>query len=103
MYGYAGPGSGSQMGSTLSGQPQGNLKVILDTTNPANYTVQHFDGSGSANGVPVEIGAPALTHIAISGGTAGTYNLVTLSEVPEPSSAALLGLAGLALLRRRRS
>jgi lysophospholipase L1-like esterase len=67
------------LGGTLNSQPQGNLIVVLDTTDPLDYTVQIFDGSSNANGAPVGIGPAALTHIAISGGTNGTFNSLTLT------------------------
>lgn len=40
---------------------------------------------------------------ATSSGQHGRYNLVDLAVVPEPGSLSLLGLSGLAMLRRRRS
>lgn len=43
-----------------------------------------------------------LTVVDSGAGDPGTVNAATLNTVPEPGSLALLGLGGLALLRRRR-
>ena len=81
-----------------------NLKVVLDTTNSADYVATWF-----LDDVQIDtrsIGAPSLTHVFInkhSGSTSGTVDNFQLTTVPEPSSVALLSLGGLVLLRRRRN
>ena len=104
----AGPDLGGevQIGNTVFDTPV-NLKVVLDTTNAANYEATWF-----IDGVEKDstfIGAPSLTHVFInkhSGSTSGTvdnFQLTNTAAIPEPSSVALLSLGGLVLLRRRRN
>jgi hypothetical protein len=83
--------------------------IVLDTTNAADYTVTFHDGSGQVGGSYSLGGAPALTHIWIGQNRSGSYTFdqVMLSDnvvaaVPEPTTTALLGLGGLALILRRR-
>lgn len=101
----AGPDLGGevQIGNTVF-DTLVNLKVVLDTTNAANYEATWFiDGVDKGSAV---IGAPSLTHVFINkhdGSTSGTVDNFQLTTVPEPSSVALLSLGGLVLLRRRRN
>mgnify|MGYP006093647663 CR=1 FL=1 len=83
--------------------------IILDTTNALDYTMTLHDANGQ-RGESYSLGAaPALTHIWIGdnrGNNQGggyIFDQVQLSNnVPEPTTTALLGLGGLALILRRR-
>jgi|GEM_PF-2189869 hypothetical protein len=98
-------GGEEDIGPTVFDTPV-NLKVVLDTTNAANYEATWFiDGVDKGSAF---IGAPSLTHVFINqhnSSTSGTVDNFTLTNtaIPEPSSVALLSLGGLVLLRRRRN
>jgi hypothetical protein len=87
------------------------------TTPNRAMTVANTDGSGAQTGVSTNPGTPtffvgSFTADSTSqgfqayntGDTAGFLNAVSVRTtlVPEPSSTALLGLGGLALILRRR-
>jgi hypothetical protein len=86
------------------------VSVVLDTTNVADYTVSYFWGATQL-GSTTSIGVQAIDQIylTVERPTTNTddsyFSSVSLTgpaAVPEPSSTALLGLGGLALILRRR-
>ena len=75
-------------------------KIVLDTTNAADYTAEYFDGNGSL-GAPVGFGAPAIGHVFISSyKMSGSFDNFILT--PEPATMAMLALGGVLGLQRRR-
>ena len=73
-----------------------NLYIYI----PAGYTGQQIDGSMTFNGVTAA--SVGLVDQTITWGAGGSQREITITTVPEPSSTALLGLGGLALMLRRR-
>ncbi|BDS08568.1 hypothetical protein NT6N_36080 [Oceaniferula spumae] len=103
--------SGSTLGSATSliGGPQtftargdhdaGITGSIDDSYDDQRTTVAFNSGSlGAGDAVFMQI---AFTNVNNDGGFVG-IDEITIDSVPEPSSAALLGLGGLALILRRR-
>ncbi len=70
---------------------------MLTMTNAAEITEQIGEGDIFVNGVQVTAG----NRVSLISGTGATITALA-APVPEPSSTALLGLGGLALLLRRR-
>ncbi len=98
----SGFGDGTTVGQTIT--------MVLDTqTNPLDYQLSYWTG-GTQIGSTFNVGVQAFDHLWIGHERPTTNNddihfdQITLSDtsIPEPSSVALLGLGGLALLRRRR-
>ena len=104
---YSDTTSGQDSESTITSWDQ-TMTVILDTTNASDYTVSFYNGAtqlGStvALGSAVAFDTLWIGHERSNG--ALNFNSITVSDttaVPEPSSAALLGLGGFALIFRRR-
>ena len=83
MFGFAGPASNNPLGETLKPSQKtssGILKVVLNTINPAKYSVQIFDTAGNANGPATAIGTPKITHILVSSGSNGSVKSLRLTE-----------------------
>jgi len=93
MFGFAGPASNNPLGETLKPSEKteaGILKVVLNTINPAKYSVQIFDTAGNANGPATAIGTPKITHILVSSGANGSVKSLKLTEgstAPENNAA----------------
>lgn len=82
--------------------PTADLVLDDGTTTPSSYNFQKI-GTGTVNGAGELV--ITLSSVADTGTDAGDWvivDAVAIQFVPEPSSTALLGLGGLALLRRRR-
>jgi hypothetical protein len=108
--GFGGPGSsGSVDGPDSQSGPQ-LLTVLLDLTGHDNSgdfgSVSFYQGtvdSGLLLGTHVYTADQSFEAIGLSQASYdGTYSGLQLEQVPEPSSAALLGLGGFALILRRR-
>lgn len=106
---------GNSDGTSWSGGPTngGNIdmRVVLDTTGgTGNWTATWFakqDTDGSYTTVRGSTGLldESITSVGFgksSDAVSGTITSFSLNSIPEPSSAALLGLGGLALILRRR-
>lgn len=77
------------------------LKIILDTTDTA-WTVDFVAGGTSVTGVQTFASNPTINYVFFGTTIQGSIDSFELTAVPEPASAALMGLGGLwALLRRR--
>ncbi|BDS06610.1 hypothetical protein NT6N_16500 [Oceaniferula spumae] len=98
---FIGDGRGFTAGRTMTfGDNDG------DTGNDATHT--YSDGAGtilegtSAIGTFTAVGTTQDFIFGVDGGPGGDLNAYQLRAIPEPSSLALLGLGGLALVFRRR-
>ena len=81
------------------------MSIVLDTTNAA-WTAQWLV-NGSEVRAAVSIGTPTINSIGLgrSDGASVDFSSYSLSDntvIPEPSTTALIGLGGLALILRRR-
>ena len=110
---YAGENTGgAQAFSSVAPAGAMNLKVVLDATDAtsANWTMEWFlDGSQlrapttAVSGDYASISYAGFNNIAGSlTGTVDNFLLEDNTVIPEPSTTALLGLGGLALILRRR-
>lgn len=114
LYDGAGDGGGflpanfQNSGMTIAA---GTTYIFTVTNNPATkkYSVSISDGTTTVSASNLGWRANTASNgIAfnnrVSGGTdAISYSIDNISIIPEPSAVTLLGLAGLALLRRRRA
>lgn len=78
---------------TVTGSNEGTLTADLDAAYTAN-SVLTFTGTVAGGQIALSAGP--------SGGTNHAWQGIRIETVPEPSSTALLGLGGLALILRRR-
>ena len=109
-------GINADFGTLSSVSTDLNGAIVLGTAQTFTLTVETdgsaaFDLDGTSGSVPAgtlsslfdDSGDGSYYFAAYSQGNAGfTLNSVTIESIPEPSSIVLLGLSGLALLRRRR-
>jgi hypothetical protein len=112
---WIGPGTGGSTDGPDNNTGPRTLTVSLDLTPAGGYdgvtnfgTVTWTDsGLGAVNNLGTAFNLPnqSIGAILVSGAlnTTGTVSALTLSQIPEPSALALLGLGGLALMSRRRS
>jgi hypothetical protein len=79
------------------------MSIVLDTQGAA-WTTEWFINGGSVRTETLASNPTTITHVGLGreSGTSASFDNFSLTAVPEPSAAALLGLGGLALLRRRR-
>lgn len=99
--------------------PTGVVVIISTTLSPNNslsfVSVDSGDGFFTVTADISSLGTADITNIRVDpiGGASGNSNsqtdgnfyevdFITISEVPEPSSLALIGLGSLAMIRRRR-
>jgi hypothetical protein len=88
--------------SPAFGQLVGNFPMGLGNTSTFDPTVITFEvESNGSDDIIVQMDATVIGTGGNTGGWYG-YNGMEIDVIPEPSSLALLGLGGLALLRRRR-
>lgn len=90
-------GGGTSAGGILGGAP---LAINGDPNVWTSFEFTQIAGPNVSGGVTLQLGATT------GGDAAGTnmfYDNVSVTVIPEPGSLALLGLGGLALMRRRRS
>jgi hypothetical protein len=113
---FGGAGAGNQIGGTLSTAPTGSshvLSIKLDTTGAQWVITPTIDGvafsPASSYTYPLVSGNPsnpAIRYVMIGesglAANAGTITSFQVTTVPEPASIAVLGLASLFGLRRRR-
>lgn len=74
-----------------------NVTFLDDPVLMQPYTLLTYTGTLTGNGLAMGAGFPKTAYIDTS-----TLGQINLYLIPEPTSAILLGLAGLTLLRRRR-
>ena len=86
---------------TGSGFIDQSLSLTLLDAGTANFRAQALNLSGALAGV-TSIRLTVAQAGTGGGETAGGFDEVAFSSVPEPSAATLLGLGGLALILRRR-
>ncbi|MGB1130166.1 MAG: hypothetical protein ACPG4K_08945 [Haloferula sp.] len=80
-YGWAGPNTTAVSELKGPGLHSGGIKVVLDTSDASDYTIELFDGSGASMHGPESIGKPAISQIFIgSSGAAGKFTSVTLAD-----------------------
>lgn len=88
-YGWTGPDTTDMCELVGPGLHFGTVKVVLDTSNPKDYTIELFDGSGNSLHGPNSIGTPPISQVFIgNSGTEGAFKSVTLSDdtdTPEPA------------------
>ena len=80
-----------------------DVRSITATANDGTFLTLNVDGSGGANGYGFWSTGGALTSITVATDTdfaVGEFGIAR--AVPTPGAAALLGLGGLAAIRRRR-
>ena len=103
---FDGPGtSGTNVGEGNFTGPV-TLSIVLDTTNALDWTAQWLV-NGSEVRAAESIGTPTINSVGLGrvGGAAVDFSSFSLSDntaIPEPSTSALIGLGGLALILRRR-
>lgn len=108
---FSGKGTGLKYGveGTADNTVPVTLKILLDTTDTV-WTAEYFvDGTtlGPAADLP-SLATSQISYVAISRDNntntpVATISSFSLTQVPEPSSLALMGLGGLAMMRRRRA
>ncbi len=90
----------SAIGGRNSSGTDGNIEVTTGTGTGGTLlnsgAILDFSVTSDASGVIV------LKFAGPDGGQNATFNALSISSVPEPSTTALLGLGGLALILRRR-
>lgn len=99
--------SGAESSSfTTAGLPTTGLSMVITTNNLTDASIEYFKDGVSEGSVVRDI--TGYDHLVIggeatNGTTTSTLGSITLTAVPEPSSAILISLAGsLMVLRRRR-
>lgn len=99
-------GTGGSIGGTDASPTYTYTAGWSDSTpfiigNSQNYNFGHLIGSGFANTGPAEYEIRAVMKNAIGGATVAS-STIFVNVVPEPASASVLALAGIAMLARRR-
>lgn len=90
---------------TTAGLPTTGLSMVITSNNLTDASIEYFKDGASEGTVVRDI--TGYNHIVIggeatNGSSSSTLGSISFESVPEPSSAALLGLGGLALILRRR-
>ena len=87
-YGWTGPDVKDMCELMGPGLHLGPVKVVLDTSNSKDYTIELFDGEGESIHGPKSIGAPAITQVFIgNSGANGSFKSLTLSDnAPETAA-----------------
>lgn len=89
-YGWTGPDTKDMCELQGPGLHFSSVKVVLDTSNAKDYTIELFDGAGQSLHGPHSIGTPSISQIFIgNSGTSGAFKSVTLSDdaaTPEPAT-----------------
>ena len=86
----------------MRGSQQKCLHASTFVETPSSNAAAIVDSAGYPPTLEILVGGYGNFQYDFGAGSFDAFNLVTLTPVPEPSSAALLGLGGLALLMRRR-
>jgi hypothetical protein len=98
----AGKFSASELAGWSDGDADGNAKVDIFDVLAINQALSMIGGLGQDYTVlPQGLGEGDLGSVFAVGGTGSTFSAVTI--VPEPATMALLGIGGLALIRRPRA
>ena len=97
---------GPLTGGTLDegNHPGGITMSIVLNTEAAAWTAEWFVGASSVRSETFGSNPTGINYVGLGreGGTDVTFSNFSLTSVPEPSTTALIGLGGLALILRRR-